>query len=482
MAKVLLTHSYFLAFDPKQAKAKQPYPPLATLYAASVLKQGNALSFHDVMFDGDTSEIKSAIEKITPDFFVICDDGFNYLTKMCLTNMRAAAMEMCRYAADRGSVVIVASSDATDHANTYLNEGASYIISGEVEQTLPELIHGLKNSADVFQIPGLIYNAGGVMQRTPARNVIKNLDKLSFPYWDLIDIERYRSVWRSGGRSLSLNIVTTRGCPYKCNWCAKPIYGNRYNSRSPENVAGEIEMLVKKYNPSHFWMSDDIFGLKPGWVENFDNALKSRGLKIRYKIQSRADLLTDEATVKALADSGCESVWMGAESGSQKILDAMDKGIKVEEISTATSLLKKYGIKACFFLQFGYPGERIDEIQLTLKMVDELKPDDIGVSVSYPLPGTKFFETVKGSMGEKKNWSHSDDLDLMFQNEYPSDFYKRLHRFLHKRFRRKQTASEWKNLFSARAASPSRLLMFFYYRIAERFEKLRFENEKKKLA
>jgi radical SAM superfamily enzyme YgiQ (UPF0313 family) len=234
----------------------------------------------------------------------------------------------------------------------------------------------------------------------------------------------------------SINIGTTRGCPFKCNWCAKPIYGNRYNARSPQNVINEIKYLNEKFGIDHIWFCDDIFGLKPGWVQEFADRVEKGNLKFRFKIQSRADLLVQENYVEALARAGCDNVWMGAESGSQKILDAMDKGITIGQIEEATILLKKHGIKPSFFIQFGYLGETMNDIRMTIKMINRLMPHEIGISVSYPLPGTGFYGKVKEQLKGKTNWTDSDELALMFHNTYQPSFYKQLHRYVHKSFKR----------------------------------------------
>jgi radical SAM superfamily enzyme YgiQ (UPF0313 family) len=185
-------------------------------------------------------------------------------------------------------------------------------------------------------------------------------------------------------------------------------------------------------------MTDDIFGLKPGWVKEFADLIEKEKLSIRFKIQSRVDLLTTENTIHHLARAGCEIVWMGAESGSQKILDAMDKGTRIEQIVEATHLLKKNNIQPAFFLQFGYPGETLEDIRATLKMVEDLQPADIGISVSYPLPGTVFYERVKNELGTKTNWTDSDELAMMFKSPFPGEFYKNLQRYVHRSFRARQ--------------------------------------------
>lgn len=447
--RILFTHSYFLHFDPKQKELGQPYPPLGTLYAAALMRnEGYDVRLHDVMFQDSPDSIIPELEQYRPDYLVIYDDGFNYLTKMCLTNMRDAAFRMSELAAEKGIPVLISSSDSTDHYAKYLERGATYILQGEAEETLQEIMRTLQQPAPAVEgIPGIAYqNREGSAQANPRRPVIRDLDQLPMPAWDILNIEPYRRVWIENNGYFSLNMGTTRGCPYKCNWCAKPIYGNRYNSRSPQHVVEELVYLKNLYDFDHIWFSDDIFGLKPGWVAEFANRVQEKGLKFRYKIQSRADLLLQEKYIEDLARSGCDNVWIGAESGSQKILDAMDKGITVTQIYEANRLLKKYRIKPAFFLQFGYPGEKMEDIRLTLKMLDDCLPHDIGISVSYPLPGTKFHEKVKHELQGKANWSDSDELALMFRNTYSPAFYKQLHRYVHKRYRQKQGWESWKKL------------------------------------
>ncbi|MBA2611892.1 MAG: B12-binding domain-containing radical SAM protein [Bacteroidetes bacterium] len=452
--KVLFTHSYFLHFDNKQLKTRTPFPPLATLYAASVLMEnGYEVKLADLQFSSSSDEITQHIEQFKPDVFVIYDDSFNYLTKMCLTNMREAAFRMQKIAKEKNIPVIVSSSDATDHLEKYFSNGANYIIIGEAEQTLLEIVNGIKkkNNFDPATINGLAYSIENKIVKTSPRLVLKDLDHLPLPAWDLIDITQYKKTWMDGHGYFSINFVTTRGCPYKCNWCAKPIYGNRYNSHSPQNIAEQIKTLQAKFGFTHIWFADDIFGLKPNWLKEFSTAMNEKNIKIKYKIQSRADLLLEDENIKYLAESGCDEVWIGAESGSQKVLDAMDKGTTIEQIKEATALLKKHHIKPCFFLQFGYTGELIEDIGKTVLMVEELKPHDIGISVSYPLPGTKFYDKVKQDLVEKQNWKDSDDLHLMFKSTYRSDFYRYLQRFVHYKFRKTQALHLYKtNTFNKR--------------------------------
>ncbi len=443
--KVLLTHSYFLHFDNKQLKTHTPFPPLATLYAAATLRaNGFEVALADLQFSPDPALIEQEIKRFGPDALVICDDAFNYLTKMCLTNMREAAFKMQQIAGRYKLPVIVSSSDATDHLEKYFTYGASYAVIGEAEQSLLELLTAMREGkTDVSAIPGLAYSSQGKVLKTAPRQVLKDLDQLPQPAWDLLNIRPYRETWLKHHGYFSINMVTTRGCPYKCNWCAKPIYGNRYNSHAPVSIAQQIKQLQHAFGFTHIWFADDIFGLKPNWLRDFNNAVKELGLTFSYKIQSRADLLLEDDNIRYLAESGCTEVWIGAESGSQAILDAMDKGTTLAQIEQATALLKKHGIRPCFFLQFGYLGEQMADIKKTIGMVEQLQPYDLGISVSYPLPGTGFYETVKSQLIQKQNWKDSDDLHLMFKNTYRPEFYKILQRFVHYKFRTTQARQHW---------------------------------------
>ena len=414
-----------------------PYPPLGTLYAAAAVRQhGYTAALFDSMLAATEADILPYLTSRRPKVVVIYDDDFNYLTKMCLTRMRTAAFRMAEFARAAGCTVVVHGSDPVDHLEEYFAHAADYVICGEGESTLVELLDFLLGGkGERATIAGLAYRENGATRMTPAREVVRNLDSLPFPAWDLVRLDRYRSVWIRRHGYFSVNMVTTRGCPFHCNWCAKPIYGQVYNTRSPENVVDEMLAIRATVNPDHIWFCDDIFGLKPGWVERFSREVVARNAAIPFKCLARVDLLLKENTVEHLRRAGCTSVWVGAESGSQKILDAMEKGTTVAQIYEARQRLGAAGIRVGFFLQYGYPGETQEDIALTLRMVRECRPDDIGISVSYPLPGTKFYAMVGKSLGDKQNWVDSQDLDLMFAGEYAPDFYRALHRVTHKRLR-----------------------------------------------
>ena len=440
MTQILFGQSYYLRFDPKLWDAMQPYPPLGTLYAASYVREHRYdVALFDAMLAESEDEWAESLDVHKPQYAIIYEDNFNYLSKMCLLRMREAAFKMIGMAKSCGCTVILCGADATDHYSDYLAQGADYVLLGEGEETLGELLDQLSGRSEAKDnIIGLVSRN---MQNTVRRPDIKNLDALPFPAWDLVDIPRYKKIWLERHDYYSMNMVTTRGCPYHCNWCAKPIWGQRYNSRSPENVVAEMKWLKDNFHPDHIWFADDILGLKPGWIEKFAGLLHESNAVIPFKCLQRADLVT-EKIASALAKAGCKTVWVGAESGSQKILDAMEKGDKVDDIHRAAQLLHEHGIEVGFFLQFGYPGETWDDVQMTLKMVRECAPDDIGISVSYPLPGTKFYERVKMELGEKQNWVDSDDLAMLYRGPFPQEFYRTLHGRVHHEFRLRKA---WRN-------------------------------------
>ena len=437
---VLFGQAYFLRLDTKLWAARQPYAPLGTLYAAACVRErGYRVALFDAMLAESVDDWAAALDRHRPRLAVIYEDNFNYLTKMCLLRMRDAALAMIDAARARGVTVVVAGSDASDHPDAYLDRGADAVVAGEGEATLVELLDALVAGAPLDSIRGVCVRDANGLRRTPPRDVIRDLDSLPFPAWDLVDVERYRAIWQARHGYFSMNVVTTRGCPYHCNWCAKPIYGQRYNARSPERVVEEIAWLKRTYAPDHLWIADDIFGLKPGWIARFAELVTERDAAVPFKCLLRADQVTADVA-GALRAARCRTAWLGAESGSQRILDAMEKGIRVGQIAEATTLLHDAGIEVGFFLQFGYPGEAREDIDETLRMIRACRPDDIGVSVSYPLPGTPFYERVKAQLGEKRNWLDSDDLAMMYCATYPPDFYRLLYGVVHSEFRLRRAA------------------------------------------
>ena len=423
-----------MALDPKQHAKMRPYPPLNTLHAAEVLRNdGHDVAVFDAMLAPDETAFAEALARHRPRVVVLFEDNFNFLSKMCLTRMRGAALAMIGMARAAGCRVAAGGADVTDQAAMYLAAGAEACLLGEGEHTMREVVArwlGAEPQPSLADIHGLATLHEGEFVDNGHRAIERHPDVFGWPARDLVDISAYREAWLRAHGSFSLNIVSTRGCPYSCNWCAKPIWGQRYSMRSATEVADELVHIAHTYRPDHLWFADDIFGLRSDWLASFADRVQAADVRVPFTMQSRCDLMNEQA-VDALARAGCHEVWLGAESGSQRILDAMDKEITVEQIGLARRRLGEHGIRACLFIQFGYPGETWADIEATVEMVAELLPDDIGVSVSYPLPGTRFHEMVKLELDEQANWETSGDLTMMFHGTYPSEVYRELHLSLH---------------------------------------------------
>lgn len=433
MPDVLITHSYHLPYDSKQLRKMQPYPPLGMLYAASALREaGISVAAFDTMLEEPSRGFSAALTAHRPRIVVVYEDDFNFLSKMCLSRMREVAWEIARAAKERGAATVVHGSDSTDNARLFLQNGFDYVLCGEAEQTLVQLCGALLSGASVPELDGMARcdSDGALMQSAKRLATNPEWAEIRLPARDLIDMAPYRAAWQEAHGYFSTSMVTSRGCPYRCNWCAKPISGNRFHLRPAETVAAEMKQLKKAAGVEHIWFGDDVFALNQEWVGQFAQAVTRQNAAIPFKIQSRANLMT-EATVRDLKAAGCAEVWMGVESGSQAVLNAMDKGLTVESIIAARERLGRAGIRACYFLQLGYPGEHWRELQQTIALVRATRPDDIGVSFSYPLPGTVFYEKVQAQLGRKRNWVDSDDLCIMFTGAYKTEFYRAVRDALH---------------------------------------------------
>jgi len=433
VAQVLLTHSYHLPYDSKQLRKMQPYMPIGTLYAATALRDhGISVVALDSMLEEPSTRLEEMLTEHRPRIVAVYEDDFNFLSKMCLTRMRSVAWEIAKAARSAGAITVVHGSDSTDNAVLFLNNGFDYVLCGEAEDSLVRLCRAVLNDEEVAEMDGMVRRDEFGRPVRSSRRLAKNpaWPELPFPARDLIDMEPYRAAWMNAHGYFSTNMVSSRGCPFNCNWCAKPISGNKLHLRPAAAVAEEMKLLKESAGVQHIWFGDDVFALDRHWVQRFAAEVTKKGAAVPFKIQSRADLMS-ETVVQHLKAAGCAEVWMGVESGSQAVLNAMDKGLRLSSVRTARRLLREAGIRACYFLQFGYPGETWTELQETIAFVRETRPDDIGISFSYPLPGTVFYEHVQKQLGQKRNWTDSDDLCIMFTAAYTTDFYRAVRDALH---------------------------------------------------
>lgn len=411
MSRILVASNDVLALNPHEAAVGKPYPPLSALVmSAQLIRAGHSVTLFDPMFlqpDALESGLREALERARPDAVVLAADDHAVHQKMCLSVLRDAMRRMVGVVKATGARVLVAGPDASTWPEAYRQ--ADDVVLGDPAGVVVAWAAGERGIVGVEGAQG----AGG---RVP---LIADLDALPDPAWELADLDRYKQHWISRHGYWELNVWTTRGCPYKCNWCAKPTWGRSYHARSPERVAAELERLRQTAGMDRIWFTDDIFALKAEWLRRFRDVLKH---PVPYRCLSRVDLMKSESFTADLAATGCREVWVGAESGSDRVLAAMDKDSTVAEIASATALLRKHGVKICFFLQLGYPGETVEDVLSTVQMVRDLKPDEIGVSVSYPHPGTGFYARVaEGLKGQ--SWGASMDNKPLFEAPYRDAFY-----------------------------------------------------------
>ena len=429
---VLLAHSFFLHRDAKQLERNKPYPPLTTLLAAQMLREaGEHVELFDATFAEGPEAFAARLTGLAPSVLLLIDDNFNFLTKMCTESRREDALAMIQSAVANGWTVAVNSPDAIDDPRLYLNAGATAVLAGEGEFAALEFILAIGAGSDLARVGGLVLRDGeGGIHRTPPRLGRPNLDLLPLPAWDLVDVEAYREAWVARHGFFSWNAASSRGCPYSCNWCAKPTFGRRYSQRSPASVADELLRLKHEVQPDHIWFADDIFGMTAEWIARFADEVTRRDAVIPFMMQSRVNLIT-QPVAAALRAAGAQEVWLGVESGSQRIVDAMDKGAHVDTARVATRNLRHHGIRACWFLQLGYPPEDWDDILATRDLVREEAPDDIGVSVAYPLPGTAFYERLAADLSARRNWHDTGELAMLFKGTFDTAFYRMVRDALH---------------------------------------------------
>ena len=428
---ILVAHSFFLRRDRKQFERSKPYAPLATLLAAAILREnGHAVALFDATFEPCAEMFGRRLAEVRPGIVLLIEDNFNYLTKMCTEDRRADALRMIAAARGAGCRVAVNGPDASDNPRLYLEAGADAVLTGEGELGAAALVAAFESGVPLDQVPGLVLRDGPALRHTPPRRQEQALDALPFPAWDLLDVAAYREIWTRAHGHLSWNMAASRGCPYACNWCAKPTFGRRYTQRSAASVAEEMARLKCDIGPDHLWFADDIFGMTGAWIADFADEVVRRDARIPFMMQSRANLIT-EPVAQALAAAGAAEVWLGVESGSQRILDAMDKGTLVESARLATRTLRRHGIRTGWFLQLGYPSEEWEDILRTRDLVRDERPDEIGVSVAYPLPGTVFHQRVVAELGARRNWRDTDELAMLFQGTFDTAFYRMVRDALH---------------------------------------------------
>jgi radical SAM superfamily enzyme YgiQ (UPF0313 family) len=415
MPDLLLTHGYFLFEDPKERQIMKPYAPLGILYLCSHLRNhGFSVEVFDTTFSS-REQLFGYLRTEKPGVLGI------YANLMTRPNV----VEILSVAREAGWTTIVGGPEPGAYSLEYLQAGANFVVSGEGELTMEELLHALRNgSTGSFEnIAGLAYfDADGMMHQTAPRGQIADLDSQPWPARDAIDIRRYVQTWRDHHGKGSINFITARGCPYKCNWCSHQVFGQSHRRRDPIRVVDEVEWLLKEYTPEMVWISDDVFTIHHGWLRTYAAEMRRRGLRVPFECISRADRLNAEM-LDLLAELDCFRIWIGSESGSQRILDSMDRGVKIEQVQSAVAMSRERGIESGMFLMWGYEGEEIEDIEATIKHVRTSKPDIFFTTVSYPIKGTPYYKRIADQLVQLQPWGKSSDRELKIKGRHTHKFY-----------------------------------------------------------
>lgn len=405
MTDILLAHGYFLAEDAQERRIMRPHPPLGLLYLSSYLRtRGVDVS----LFDGTFATLPDFVDRLRRDKPAVVGLAANLMTKPAVLRMMAAARQS-------GARVVVGGPDPPHHASEYLAHGADVVVIGEGEQTLEALLPALASGARdrLAGVSGIVYaeDRGGAVIRTPPRAQIPDLDALPLPDREAVDVERYLAAWRARHGFAAMSLITARGCPYTCSWCSRSVFGTTHRRRTPAHVADEVEALHARYRPDRLWYADDVFAIHKSWTLAFATELSRRGLRLPFECISRAERIDDDVA-DALRDLGCWRVWIGSESGSQAVLDRMDRRTDVERVVQTTRRLQRRGIAVGMFVMLGYDGESAADLQATVDHLKRAAPDVYLTTVSYPIKGTPYYDSLRGRIERPGSWAEHSDRDL----------------------------------------------------------------------
>ena len=441
---LLLTHGYFLSADPDEQRIMRPYPPLGILYLSAHLKSRGL----DVgVFDGTFRRFEDFTACLNRDRPPVVGIAVNLMTKRNALRMIAAARAA-------GASVVVGGPDPPHHAAEYLAAGADVVVIGEGEHTLEELVQVLSPGRRdrLNEVAGIVFQDGPENIRTPERTLIPDLDRQPFPDRQSVDMAAYLAAWRGRHGFGPVSLITARGCPYTCTWCSRSVFGTTHRRRSPENVADEVEAIVDRYQPDRLWYADDVFAIHRGWTLAYAGELAKRRVRLPFECISRAERI-DDSVADALAELGCWRVWIGAESGSQRILDLMERRVVLDRVVDTTLRLRRRGIQVGMFIMLGYDGERDSDLRETIAHLKRTAPDVFLTTVSYPIKGTPYYERVESRIVATGSWAERTDRDLVIRGRPSRRYYDFARRWMTGEVARHAYWSRGQYARAARAAS-----------------------------
>lgn len=413
---IVLTHAYYIFEDPKEQLIMKPYAPLGLLYISAFLNENNTTNhLYDTTFYTKEKQL-AFIEDKQPKAVAIYT---NLMTKINVIKLVKTLKTEEKYGFPK---IILGGPDITYNCNNYLKTGADFLIIGEGEQTTLELYNAIIENKPYTEITGIAYLEAGVVKKTSPRVKMKNLQDLPLPNRAAIPIDKYLETWKTHHQKSSMTVSTQRGCPYTCKWCSTAVYGQSYRRRPAEMVAAELKMLKDTYNPDSIWFVDDVFTVSHKWIKEFHEEVLKQDAIIPFECITRAERLNDEV-LQLLKEAGCYRIWIGAESGSQKIIDAMDRRVDVDVVKKAIQKTNALQIETGTFIMVGYPGEEEEDIIKTIAYLKAANPTHFTITKAYPIKGTSLYTEIEKSITVQPNWETSTDRDIDFKRKYSKKFY-----------------------------------------------------------
>lgn len=417
--KILLTHGYFIEEDLREQEIMKPYVPLGILCISAFLEQHG---YDHSVFDSTFSSFNQLQEQLLSDRPAVIGIYTNLMTRPNVLRLirfirSQEELKKCR--------VILGGPEVRNHVENFLAAGADVLVLGEGEQTMLELVKYFDNQPGLTldEIAGIAYRTeqGSVITTTPRQN-IRDLGVLPVPNRKKVNLRLYFDAWKGKHGESAVSVSTMRGCPYTCKWCSRAVYGQTYRRRSARQVAEELLAIQREYSADTIWFVDDVFTISHKWLREFAAELERLQLKIRYECISRSDRMNEEV-IRLLKETGCFRIWIGAESGSQKVIDAMDRRVDVNQVRDMIQLSKKYGIQAGTFIMVGYPGESDEDVQQTLRHLKQADPDHYTITVAYPIKGTPLYEEVSPHISHQLPWESTTDRQIDFKRTYSRRYY-----------------------------------------------------------
>ena len=413
---ILFTHAYYLSDDPKEQKIMKPYPPLGLLYVSGYLKSKNiSNAVFDTTFSNPTQQLDFILEKKPK---VICIYT-NLMTKIEVIKL----IKILNSETYNFPKIVLGGPDVTYNIENYLKAGADFLVIGEGEETTFELYHAIISNSDLHQINGIAFLENNQIIQTQARTKFKELDELPLPNREAISMQKYLETWKNNHGKSSMTISTQRGCPYTCKWCSTAVYGQSYRRRPAHLVVEEMKLLKEKYNPDALWFVDDVFTVSHKWLTEFHSEVKKQNVMIPFECITRAERLNDEI-LQLLKEIGCFRIWIGAESGSQKIIDLMDRRVDINQVKKMIQDTNAIGIETGTFVMVGYPEETIEDINKTITYLKEAQPTLYTITIAYPIKGTSLYTEIEDKITVLPEWQTSTDREIDFERTYSRKFYK----------------------------------------------------------